>query len=75
MNEEAIDNQLFEARRQMIDECLDEDGRMTEAEAMALMRLAYAKGYFDARRQPDQETAKRLALALEVINPLTGEMC
>jgi len=59
----------------MLHDVADEEGLLTEEQAMALMRLAYGKGYVDASRQDDWETAKRLGLALELINPETGEMC
>ena len=73
LNEQAIDNQLFEARR-MMHEVADEDGLLTEEQAAKLMYLAYGKGYVDALRETDRETRARMAEQLGLLDRTTGEI-
>lgn len=72
LNTEAIDNQLAAARKQMLE--FAEDNVVSEEVAMALMRLAYGKGYLDAVKEEDRETRARMAEALGLLDRATGEI-
>ena len=72
LNNDAIDNQLASARKKMVE--LAEDDVLSEEQAMALMRLAYGKGYTDALKEEDRETRARMAEALGLLDRATGEI-
>lgn len=72
-NDEAIDNQLFEARK-MMHEIADEDGLLTQEQVAKLMYLAYGKGYTDAVREDNRETRARMAEQLGLLDRQTGEI-
>lgn len=73
MNETAVDNQLFDARKSMVG-LFDEGDEITADQAMALVRLAYGKGYTDALKE-DPESRTRMAVLLGLLNTETGEIC
>ena len=73
MDADAIDNQLFEARRMMVD-LFDGEDEITAEQAFTLLRLAYGKGYIDASRETDQATRARVAEGLGLLNMQTGEI-
>jgi len=72
-NEQAIDNQLFEARKMMHD-IAGEDGLLTEEQVAKLMYLAYGKGYVDAYREENRDTRARMAEQLGLLDRTTGEI-
>lgn len=73
MDAGAIDNQLFEARKMML-ELFDGDDEITTEQAFTLLRFAYGKGYVDASRETDRETRARVAEGLGLLNMQTGEI-
>lgn len=73
LNDQAIDNQLFEARQMMV-KMFGDDTEISLEQAMTLMRLAWGKGYVDALRETDQETRARIAEALGLLDRATGEI-
>lgn len=72
LNEDAIDNQLHEAREAMVD-LFGEDETITLEQATKLLYLAYGKGYVDAMREGDEQVRLRTAEALGLIDRSTGE--
>jgi hypothetical protein len=73
LNDQAVDNQLHEARRQMLD-LFDGEDEITQEQAFTLLRLAYGKGYLDALREEDKDTRARMAEALGLLDRTTGEI-